>query len=261
MQRIGPLFLLVGLILAGVLLMPTSAQASIGSHVWLDTAFKGYDSFYGTNVEAYDNGSTATLKVQIKNDTQGFIIVQGAKLRFDWTGGEYTTPDSPITVAKGSTGYITFSFTVPATSVASNLSTHSYRIEAEIVREGGVYTTWDDDGSDFVIYSSDQGEAMSLRQQMEAIGVPVLNTVNSRGLLAQSQVEKQLADQEYVAGGFEGAKNHYQQALTFQQDALSQDKDPNTFSLVGPVGSLLTGIGVVLLAIGLTVYVFRRPRA
>ena len=96
---------------------------------------------------------------------------------------------------------------------------------------------------------------------MEAIGVPVLNTVNSRGLLAQSQVEKQLADQEYVAGGFEGAKTHYQQALAFQQDALSQDKDPNAFSLVGPVGSLLTGIGVVLLAIGLTVYVFRRPKA
>lgn len=261
MQKIGHLFLLIGLILAGVLLMPPAAQASIGSHVWLDTAFKGYDSFYGTNVEAYDNGSIATLNVQINNDTQGFIIVQSAKLSFDWTGGVYATTDSPITVAKGATGYITFSFTVPATSVASNMSTHSYMIEADIVMQGGTQTTWHDGGSDFVVYSSDQSGAMSLRQQMEAIGVPALNTVNSRGLLAQSQVEKQLADQEYIAGDFQGAKNDYQQALTLQQDAQSKDKDPNTFSLVGPVGSLLTGIGAMLLAAGLIYYVSRRPKA
>jgi|GEM_PF-4468422 len=58
--------------------------------------------------------------------------------------------------------------------------------------------------------------------------------VLSRELLAESEMEKQQADQLYAAGDFEGAKTHREEALRFKQDALAMDKNPNTFSMIAP---------------------------
>jgi hypothetical protein len=120
-------------------LAPASAEAAINSVVWLDTAYKGSDPLLGSYVQAYEAGSTATLLVSIQNTTGDTITLKGAKVKFDWTGGEYVANagDYPATLANNQSGTATISFTVPDTSVASNQVRHSYTEFVDYEGEGG----------------------------------------------------------------------------------------------------------------------------
>jgi hypothetical protein len=141
-KKTAMFLLLIGAMLAAmvlpVALAPASAVADINSIVWLDTAYKGSDPLLGT-VQAYEEGSTATLKVSVQNTTGETITIKGAKVKFDWTGGEYaaTAGNYPATLANNESGIVTIVFTVPATSVASNLLKHSYTVSVDYDKEGG----------------------------------------------------------------------------------------------------------------------------
>jgi hypothetical protein len=403
MVRKSAMFLLlIGAMLAVLVLpaalMPVPAAASINDIVWLDTAFKGNDPLLGY-VQAYESGATAVLKISILNTTGDTITIKGAKVKFDWTGGEYAAVegDYPATLASNESGTATISFTVPATSVASNQVKHSYAVSVDYEKEGGytagtqvtrenvgtgngyteefwldhdyidpatvqvylngVLTTdyeldcdgqtitfntapastvsisadyqyvewvgwgngaetafyldhppvvsgtqkiyvdcalsssytldydtgrigfstppaagrsiianyqyvarWTGSGDDFAVYSADQNSAMAVRQQLAAVGTPGVNTAGSRRLLAESAMETQLGDQAYAAGNLDEAKEHYDQAFVYLTKALKNDKDPNFFKAAEPAGTLLLGIGMVLLAFGVILYVLRRPK-
>jgi tetratricopeptide (TPR) repeat protein len=73
-------------------------------------------------------------------------------------------------------------------------------------------------------------------------------------------MEEQLGDQQYAGGNLDKAKAHYDQAFTYLDKALKNDKDPNTFKALEPTGTLLLGIGMLLLALGVVVYVIRKPK-
>jgi len=103
--RKSALFLLVIAAMLAVLVLPAAltpavAEASINDVVWLDTAFKGSDPLLGY-VQAYEAGATAVLKISILNTTGDTITIKGAKVKFDWTGGEYgaNAGDYPATLA------------------------------------------------------------------------------------------------------------------------------------------------------------------
>jgi tetratricopeptide (TPR) repeat protein len=99
-----------------------------------------------------------------------------------------------------------------------------------------------------------------VKQQLAAVGTPGVATAGSREKLARAAMEEQLGDQEYAAGNLDEAKAHYDQAFTYMDKALKNDKDPNTFKLLEPTGTLLLGIGMVLLALGVIGFVLRRPK-
>lgn len=404
MRRFAVLLVVIANMLAALVLpavlAPASAEAAINSVVWLDTAYKGADPLLGGNVQAYETGSTANLLVSIQNTTGENITIKGAKVKFDWTGGEYaaTTDNSLTTLGNNESGTATISFTVPETSVASNQVKHSYTVSVDYEREGGqkagtpvvvgnlggigtvwnlpsgpvdpstlhvyvngvattaytldcyygvggaritfdvappsgasvnvdyqlvelvgvgdgaetlfqldhapvvsgtqqvyvkcvlstAYTLDSDSGKikfnaapaagqavianyqyvsrwtssfdDFAVYSPDQNAAMAVKQQLAAIGTPVLNTAGSRELAARAAMEEQLGDQQYAAGNLDKAKTHYDQAFAYVDRALKGDKDPNTFKAVEPAGTVLLGIGMVLLAFGVFAYVLLMPR-
>lgn len=401
-RRLGLFLLVIATMLAALVLpatlAPAPAQASINSMVWLDTVYKGYDPLLDTYVQAYEAGSTAVLAVSLQNTTGDDMQIKGAKVTFDWTGGEYAAADGdyPATLASNESGTALISFTVPATSVASNQFAHSYTVSVDYDREGGRkvgqqvtgeidyaysgqthfylshgpvdpstvsvlvnetprtdYTVdcdsqlitfdsglaggakvevnytyveyvgtgdgeetsfqldhppvvpgtvkvfvdctltsaysvdadtgeiefstppadnrsviadyqymlrWTVHGDDFAVYSADQSAAMAVKQQLAAIGSPAVATAGSRELLAKSAMEEQLGDQEYAAGNLDDAKAHYDQAFAYLDKALKNDKDPNSFKLLEPTGTLLLGIGMVLLALGVILYVVRRPK-
>ena len=400
MRKFGLFLLVIATMLAAlvlpVALAPASTEAAINSIVWLNTAYKGSDPLLGY-VQAYEAGSTATLLVSVQNTTGDTITIKGAKVKFDWTGGEYaaTTGNYPTTLANNESGTATISFTVPATSVASNQFTHSYTVSVDYDKEGGFkagtqvtrenvsgygtvyyldngpvdnstlqvflngtlttaytlvcdsypptitftsapggasvsadyqyvesvgtgdgtqtsfqldhypvvsgtqkiivdcalsssytldydtgkikFTTapaygkkiianykyvarWTESDNDFAVYSTDQNAAMAVKQQLAAIGTPGVATAGSREQLAKAAMEEQLGDQQYAAGKLDVAKTHYDQAFTYMDKALKGDKDPNTFKAVEPAGTLLLGIGMVLLALGVIVYVIRKPK-
>jgi hypothetical protein len=392
--------LLIGAMLAAmvlpVALAPASAVADINTIVWLNTAYKGSDPLLGT-IQAYEEGSTATLKISIQNTTGETITIKGAKVNFDWTGGEYaaTAGNYPATLANNESGIVTIVFTVPATSVASNLVKHSYTVSVDYDKEGGykaytqytrddmwgsgtvwhlqhgpvdpstvqvyvngilrtdytldcdtsspmvTFTTsvsgsvnadfqvaetvdswadgvqtsfqlfhypvvagtlkvysdctlttaytldadtgrikfttapvagkyiiatyqyvarWPFSGTNFAVYSADQNSAMAVKQQLAAAGYPGVATAGSREKMTKAAMEEQLGDQKYAAGNLDEAKAHYDQALAYFDKALKNDKDPNTFKALEPTGTLLLGIGMVLLALGVIIFVLRRPK-
>ena len=405
MRRFGLFLLVIGTMLAALVLpaalAPASADAAINSIVWLNTAYKGSDPLLG-NVQAYEAGSTATLLVSMQNTTGDTITIKGAKVKFDWTGGEYAAAAGgyPATLANNESGTATISFTVPATSVASNQFTHGYTVSVDYEKEGGYkaytqytrddmwgtgtiwhlqhgpvdpstvqvyvngtlrtdytldcdvssptvtftssvsgsvnadyqvvetvgtgdgtqtsfqldhypvvagtlkvysdctlttaytldadtgrikFTTapaagksiianysyvarWTHSDDDFAVYSTDQNGAMAAKQQLDAIlgtitsSYPGVATAGSRELLTKAAAEEQLGEQNYKAGKLTEAKADFDQALVYVQNALKKDKDPNSFKALEPTGTLLLGIGMVLLALGVVVYVIRKPK-
>ena len=397
------LLLVMGLMLVALVLpaalAPAPAVAAISSVTWLNTACKGTDALLGGTVQAYEAGSAATLQVSVLNTTGETIEIKGAKVKFDWAGGEYAATDNyPATLANNEGGIVGISFTVPDVAVASNRVRHSYTVYVDYANEGGyevgryvsrpnlggldtvwildsgpvdpstlhvyvnnVLTTdytldcyygvggaritfaaapplgasvsvdyqqvelvgvgngsqtvfhlghppvvpgtqkvyvdcalstgyaldndagtltfgaapaagqniianyqyaarWVAAGDDFAVYSADQKAIMATKQRLAAVGTPALNTAGSRDLAARSAMEQQLGDQAYAAGNVEEARAHYDRAWTSMDRALAGDKDPNTLKEVEPTGTLLLGIGMVLLAFGVIGYVLLIPR-
>ncbi len=134
---------LVALLLAAVSMMvlaPASAEAGVSHVVWLDTAYKGSDPLLGV-VQAYEAGSTATMKAWMRNTTGEDLSIRGAKVKFDWQGGEYAASpgDFPATLAGDETAMATIGFTVPGEATASGLVPHSYMVSVDCEKEGGYW--------------------------------------------------------------------------------------------------------------------------
>lgn len=128
-KRSFALVLIVGLLLTGMIGMafPGSAGAAIVSHQWAETVFSSWDDFYGSQVHAYQAGSTAKLNVKVYNEQPGDITIKEAKIKFDW-GQEYAATVYPTEIRQGEYGLVNFEFEVPSTDVASNRILHSYTI-------------------------------------------------------------------------------------------------------------------------------------
>ncbi len=260
-----------------------AANASITGHNWIGALVNdSYDSFYGTSITGYEEGTTATLVVNVQNNYGDPINLSAVKVSFDW-GQNYTSTETnltdPYVLQNGASHLFTITFTTPNTTVATNYVTHSYIIYAEHVNSTHapqqLVAYWHEHDTGFAVLSTDQANAKMALEQLDAypsMSIPFL-TAEARQLQTESSVAESQADTQYNAGNFADASTNYQKALTLLQNAYSNETSKwgsmeNTFQgLLSGAQSmlfnqgyawLLFGIALLLMGIGVIVYLVRK---
>lgn len=264
------------LVLSGILssIMIAPASASIQSYNWIGAEYRGYDSFYGTDVTAFEAGSTATLAVSVYNDFWpewwGWYLpinVSKVMVSFDW-GTNYTSAEvneaNPALLKPLEVRTFKISFKVPSDSVASNLVTHPYTIRIEHVNsQGDLMGTWTTNGFNFVVYSNDQVIAQRSHRALTALFNTSTSSLpsDSRKLLMRARNQTAVGEIYYGLGNFVQAKQQFEAALNSANNALSTEPNDfdqskmnfyNSFSIIS-WAFLLIGIGVILIGIGIII--------
>jgi len=211
---------------------------SIKEWNWRGYIFSGVDPFYRENVVAYEESSAAILDVTVKNDyaLAKPINVSAVKVSFDWNVN-YTSAqassNSPIVMPHDEVRVFTISFTLPNTTVASNLYLHGYTIYVEHVNSttGGkrIVGTWIGHSYDedyyFAVYSSDQAAARRASQMISAMTMPDFNTTKAKLLWSRAENETNIAAFMYNQGDFASARDGYDTALSLMSQAFRYEED------------------------------------
>ncbi len=205
------------------------AHASITQWRWLEPTFSGMDSFYGSPVTAYTEGTIAEVSVLIDrigapNITQ--VNVTAVSVVLDW-GGIYTLAVSPDYVLDASVPQTAFtvSFTVPSTTNASNMFLHTFSIYVEYITSSGSGIFPASMGDSFAIYSTTQADAQALKQTTDGYSLPSggFSSVEAKILWQQAIAEVTKGDTSYMLGNFAGAKTRYQSAINDYAQAYAAE--------------------------------------
>lgn len=272
-----PLF---ALIISAIVLTPLlpGVHADIGTVKWTNTAFTGFDPYYGTTVSAYQTGSTASLYIPI-TQSNGFgglyINVTSAKLMMDWNGN-YTASGLPIRITLNNWAPVTITFTVPGTNVASNLWTHTGSLIVNYTTPASPGTKqFPDVVPTFAVYSSDQASAVSIMQQLSQLaptfGSPCGGLGSSGFKTAAGTANCQQAVQQfglgtslYKQGNFTASNTAMKSALNSWNNAIAADSGAGAgldlSATLGAYGVLLLGIGGVIGGVALFIYAWKRPK-
>jgi FlaG/FlaF family flagellin (archaellin) len=285
MKRLTKISILLSTLCLLAASIAPAANASIGSFTWIGPLAKNtYDSFYGTSITGYEEGTTATFVVNVNNNyfTGDPINLSAVKLSFDW-GQNYTSTETsmttPYVLDYGESHVFTITFTVPNASIASNFVTHGYTIYAEHVNSTTgpkqIVSWWDESYSGFAVLSQNQADAYLAEQELDAypgMSIPFF-TAHARELLTESYIAESMGDTEYAAGNFANAATHYENALLSIQQAYGNETDrwgsfENTLQglLAGAQSMLVNqgwawiffGIASLLMGIGVIVYLVRK---
>jgi len=218
-------------------------KADITDWMWLGPVFSGTEPFLGVNVVAYREGSTAQLAVVVDRSDPfvNLLNVSAVIVNFDW-GINYTSTDVSLTNpvqlnANRTVASFTVAFTVPSTSVASNLIPHTYKMYVEYVnattgpkRRVGTYTTvpnfgWPDFAPYFAVYSNDQADAQGLWQRADTYTEPTGNfsSAEARVLWEKGNAELSRGETAYLVGDFAGAKTNFQNAVNYYEQAYTAE--------------------------------------
>jgi hypothetical protein len=255
---------------------------------WQGYVFFDDDSFYGEEVVAFKEGSTATVFVSVKNDFSSPkpMNVSAVKVGFDW-GTNYTSTQtslsSPVVLQYNEIRVFTVTFQVPLTSSVSNLYLHDYKIYVEhvnstvapqkivetMVKFRGLtgFPTYF-----FAIYSTDQADAQEMKQILSGMSMPSFNSTTAILTWTKATNETTLGGILYNQGNFTGAKTRYATALSLRNQAISTEQTTTgglqdaqlavlqaqanaldaTASYLNGLGSMwiLIGVAAVLFAIG-----------
>jgi len=244
------LLMAFGLILAVLLSTSTisPAQAYIEGWDWLPPyVIRDYDDmFYHEYIVGYEVGSTATLNVLVENDLwPDFIMnVSAVIIGFDWNinySSDEASVANPAQLLHGETHNFKISFTVPGTTVASNMWTHTYRIYVEWVdATGELIGSWDRDWDEkpgypdykFAVYSADQTDAVDLYYEYQALSSSYppysFDNINASLLAAQAGIQATTGSTLYSRGDFAGAKTKIQTALDLYDQAFTIEGDWGT---------------------------------
>lgn len=210
------------------------AKAYINSYDWMGPTHY-YDPYWDTYyINAFAEGTTATLAVQIYNSYfMTPLNVSAVKVFMDWNVNYSSTEVSetaPFVMPYATYHWFTITFTVPAVTTASNLFTHGWTIYVEEVNADGDVLSHDywSSGSGFYVYSADQDSAMMLYDELNAIHDiygwwPGFDDTAAYDLWRSGHVhyETGLAAQEN--GDFATAETHYDLALTAYDNALDSE--------------------------------------
>ena len=285
MKRLAKISILLSTLCLLAASIAPAANASISSSNWIGAlVHNSYDPFYGTSIIGYEEGSTATLVVNVYN-SYSFghpVNLSAVKVSFDW-GTNYTSSETsmttPFVLDYGDSHVFTITFTAPNTTTVSNYVTHSYTIYAEHVNSTTgpkrLVSYWSDFDSGFAVLSADQAEAKLALEELNAypsMSMPFF-TAKARELLTESSIAESMGDQQYDAGNFADAKTNYQVALTKLQNAYSNETDrwgsmeDTLQGLLAGAQSMLVnqgwawllfGIALLLMGIGVIVYLVRK---
>lgn len=289
--------ILFGFILAALISMSTISPAlaqvartvRIDDYRWFGASHEGYDDFYRTTVTAYEAGSNATLIVyvyaecyitatweEVPANVTAVIASFDWDINYTWTG--------LVQIESKKTHVFNITFTVPTTTVASNMLTHKYKIYVEHVNSTTApqktYTTSLTGSPRFAVYSADQADAQELKGELEtweaAYGAApsvLYMPSEARELWIQAGLEKDMAEGAYRDGNFADAKTHYGNAVKSLQDAITSEVNTGAsfedalLDLVNSAGSYLSmqgwgfiviSIGFLFMGIGVLVYLVRK---
>jgi len=204
-----------------------SANAWIESASWLGSFYSwGRDDYYGTSVYGYKENSTAMLLLEVENHLATLMNVSEITVGFDWNTN-YTTTLGPVALKAGETRFFTTTFTVPNTTVASNLYLHGYTVYVKHVNSTGglVGTMTYTGGRLFAVYSKDQADARELSKIISGISPPDgFNSTAANLSWAKANNETTIANTLYKQGDFTGAKEHYGKALDYLDQAFTVEQ-------------------------------------
>ena len=260
-----------------ILLTPLANAQPTLAVFWTGTSFSGTDPYYGTSIRAYKTGATAILLIAVTDLFGEYVNVTGAKVMMDWNGN-YTTSGissaSPVRVNPGQQGTVTITFTVPSTTVASNLVTHGYAVSVNYTRTSvpGIHA-FSLEGDGFAVYSADQGTAISLMQQLGlpsasgtticgASGSSTFKTSEGISLCLQAVQQASMGVALYSSGNFTGSKTTLENAVSLWNQAISAENSKGASLELGAMlsgyGGLLLGIGAIIASIAALVYAWKR---
>lgn len=224
------LVIIIGFLIAATsfsALTTTTAHANINDYVWLTPVYRGHDEFYDAYVVAYEANSTAQLLVKIYNQYGSEINVTAVKVWFDWNMN-YSSTETPCVMQSYESRNFIISFTVPDTSIATNLITHSCVIYVEYERGGFSYDWSYDPWEYFVVYSTDQAGVVDLSTKYEAYSSSFpyyyFYSAEARSLVGQAQIEAGLGYLNFMRGEFAEAKAQYETALDLYSQAITAEK-------------------------------------
>jgi len=261
------------------------AHASILSHNWVDTLLKNEtDSFLGSVSAGYQTGSTANLKINVYNHLTAKMNISAVYVSFDW-GINYSSTEANLTqtliyrLSPGMSHVFTITFTVPDTTVASNLMTHSYVIYVDDVNVVGtkLHSNSPSYGSSFAVLSGNQATCIETKREISKYsGYGVFMTAEAKQLSLMASGAKTLADNAYQKGNFGDAATNYQDSLSLYQDALGNetsiisgfetslkgmiDFSSGAINMMG-LGYVIFGLGWVFIGIGVIIYSIRKPKS
>lgn len=176
------------------------------------------------------NAHAVSLSVYLQEGTDDLVNVDSADYSFDHD-----------------TGVITFN-TAPDNG-------------QRVIAGWDYYRFWQGMGNDFVVYSSDQNEALALKKQIDATNLGVwIGAVpaKSRQWLAQSGEAEALGDEQYMAGNFAEAEAYYTSALEYVDEAVDADKDLVKQDMTIPsIAVWLAGFGLLIFGLGVIIYAIR----
>jgi len=234
------LFVAVIFALAMITLTPVYAGVTRSDPPWLGTTYRGADEYYGVSVYAYEEGDKAVLSLKVTNDKAVSINVTSVYVSFDW-GLNYSSTQvnatRPLTLKTHETRAFFIEFTVPDTTVASNLYTHAYTIVArysypnatdptKTIREYYYFFA-----EDFVVYSADQADAVNYMRIISTY-MPSLSTYwqSARAKILWNKASKEVntAREYYRQGDFYSAKQHFGNALDYVDQGWLAEEEYQT---------------------------------
>lgn len=255
MKRLAKISILLSTLCLIIASIAPAANASITGSNWIGTLTRDtYDSFYGDSVTGYEEGTLATLVVNVNNNFGEIVNISAVKVSFDW-GLNYSSTEAnlsdPFVLDFGDSHLFTITFTMPTTTTVTNYVTHSYIIYVEHVNSTTapqqLVSYWHDHGSGFAVFSADQADAKTALQTLNAypsMSLPFF-TAKARELLTESSIAESMGNTQYAAGNFASAKTNYQNAVTLLQNAYSNETD-RWGSMEGAIQGLLSGTGSMM---------------
>jgi hypothetical protein len=211
--------------------------------VWIGTTYYGYDPYYNATVYAYEEGTTAVLAVWVTDTNTTAIYginITRVYVSFDWGQTFNSTQVSltnPILLKTSDAARVFFiEFDVPSTAIVSNLYRHSYTIGAEYQYANLTDPThWPAIKGkfppvaypDFAIYSAAQAEVMDLSRKVNGyLGMtpaPTWNSSSAKTLWNKAKRESVNAAEYYREGQFDQARDSYDSALSYINDAFDTE--------------------------------------
>jgi len=266
--------ILFGFLIVALISMSTISlvQADIETPWWVDPEFRGYDSLlFHDYIVAYRTGGTAQLCVPFSNNYGMDINVTSVRVWFDW-GETYNSTEcnatNPFEIKEDGAHTFTITFTVPSTTIASNMVLHRYRITVEF--DGG--SDWWN-GDDFAVFSTDQADAFQLYNELDAIFdySPYLDTAKAKVLWSNAIAENSLGVRYYQTGNFNDANATFHTARDLVDQAFEAEDERGSkledammnyynAAMIQAYAWLLFGLGMVLIGIGAIVYAARKPK-
>ena len=250
---------------------PLAHAQNISSFNWIGALRNGSDPFYqGSVVVGYRTGTTAILSISFTNPGNPSVNVTKVTVFMDW-GQNFTSKGTPIVVTPSTMRTFNITFLVPSTATATNLVPHTYNIVVEFFDLPGPGALMRDraSGSNFIVYSNDQADAMTTMQKLGGPATsgylfPVFRTAQASALAAQATSEANLGQSLYSSGDFTNAKLHLANANNLLGNATSIEQSRSSaldFSgIVSGWGGLLLGIGATIIGISGLIYVAQRRR-